>query len=128
MDRQVAIDRVENVVATVESETMPVPVREIWVYGDVAIGKDPIDRLDIYLTKDILMDDESEDPPSFDGVKGIGQTIRASWAKDNPELIRTNESGYAAPEKCLAAHLIQNQDPVHLEVCNTGFEDNVTQR
>ncbi|MFW5918417.1 MAG: DUF7095 family protein, partial [Haloferacaceae archaeon] len=32
------------------------------------------------------------------------------------------------PEKCLAAHLLPEDEPIHLEVCNAGFEDNVTQR
>jgi hypothetical protein len=33
-----------------------------------------------------------------------------------------------APERCLAAHLIDEGEPIHLEVCNSGFERNVTQR
>ena len=42
MDRAAAVERVEEIVRTVESETMPVPVREVWVYGDVALGLDPV--------------------------------------------------------------------------------------
>ena len=45
-DRAEAVDRVERLVETVETERMPVPVRELWVYGDLALGLDPIDRLD----------------------------------------------------------------------------------
>jgi len=30
--------------------------------------------------------------------------------------------------KCLAAHLLEEGEPVHLEVCNASFDDNVTQR
>lgn len=132
MDRSAAVDRVEAIVETVESEPMPVPVREIWVYGEVALGLDPIDRLDVYLTKDVLLrDDDPERAAEFErdvGVKGIGRTVRADWAEAHPEWIRTNDNGYAAPEKCLAAHLLREGEPVHLEVCNSGFEDNVVQR
>ncbi|WP_458186191.1 DUF7095 family protein [Haladaptatus sp. NG-WS-4] len=132
MERSVAIERVEEIVETVENETMPVPVREIWVYGDVALGLDPIDRLDVYVTKDILL--RSDDPDreaefeTTHGVKGIGKTVRAAWADEHPDLIRANDNGYAAPEKCLATHLLPEDEPVHLEVCNSSFEDNVTQR
>lgn len=129
MDRDSAVDRVEDLLETVESETMPVPVRELWVYGDVALGKDPVERLDIYLTKDVLMD--GDPAPGTDrelGVQGIGQTVRADWATEYPEFVRANDSGHVAPEKCLAAHLLHDDEPVHLEVCNAGFEQNVTQR
>lgn len=133
MDRSDAIDLVERVIDTVDEERLPVPVREVWVYGDVALGLDPIDRLDIYLTKDLLLGETSEtDPETLAeefGVDGIGSTVRTEWAKEHPEWIRTNDAGYAAPERCLAAHLLDGVEaPVHLEVCNTGFEDNVTQR
>ena len=131
MDRDVALDRVAELLDTVESETMPVPVREVWVYGDVALGLDPIDRLDVYLTKDILMrgDDEAADRyERTHGVKGVGRSVRAEWAEAHPEYVRTNDSGHAAPEKCLAAHLLDGDEPVHLEVCNASFDDNVTQR
>lgn len=140
MDREAAVDRVESIVETVETETMPVPVREVWVFGDVALGLDPIDRLDVYVTKDILLgggrrsddDPESPDEPDYEarfGVKGIGSTVRAEWAESNPDAIRANENGYAAPEKCLGAHLLgDTRDPIHLEVCNASFGDNVTQR
>ena len=132
MERAAAVDLVEEIVETVESETMPVPVREIWVYGDVALGLDPIERLDVYLTKDVLLrDDDPDAADAFEertGVKGVGRTVRAAWAEEHPEHVRTNDNGYVAPEKCLAAHLLPDGEPVHLEVCNTGFEDNVTQR
>jgi hypothetical protein len=132
MDRAAAVDRVEELVDTVASEEMPVPVHEIWVYGDVALGLDPVERLDVYLTKDILMrGDDADRAGEFEreyGVKGVGKTVRASWADDHPEYLRANESGHVAPERCLAAHLLDDDEPIHLEVCNAGFEDNVTQR
>ncbi|MFB6234191.1 MAG: hypothetical protein ABEH81_11380 [Halopenitus sp.] len=144
MDRDSAVDRAEQIVETVESETMPVPVREVWVYGDVALGLDPVERLDVYVTKDILLGggkrgggdraggagggDADVDYEAEFGVKGIGGTVRADWAAQHTELIRANDGGYAAPEKCLAAHLLPDDEPIHLEVCNASFDDNVTQR
>ena len=131
LDRPEAVERVEEIVAAVESETMPVPVREVWVYGDVALGLDPVERLDVYVTKDILFKDAPERAEEYQrshGVDGVGKTVRAAWADEHPEYIRANASGHAAPEKCLAAHLLEDDEPVHLEVCNASFEDNVTQR
>ncbi|WP_134669475.1 DUF7095 family protein [Halorussus marinus] len=131
MDRDDAIERVEEILRTVETETMPVPVRELWVYGDVALGLDPVERLDVYVTKDILLDGDADRESEFrrsHGVEGVGKTVRAEWADDHSEHIRANDSGHAAPEKCLAAHLLPDDEPVHLEVCNSSFEDNVTQR
>ncbi|AAV46870.1 MULTISPECIES: DUF7095 family protein [Haloarcula] len=131
LDRPEAVERVEEIVATVEDETMPVPVREVWVYGDVALGLDPVERLDVYVTKDILFKDAPERAEEFQrshGVDGVGKTVRAAWADEHPEYIRANANGHAAPEKCLAAHLLNDDEPVHLEVCNASFEDNVTQR
>jgi hypothetical protein len=132
MNRDEAIERVEAVLDTVENETMPVPVRELWVFGDAALGLDPVERLDVYVTKDILLrgDDgnAAEEFRKSHGVEGIGKTVRAEWAEQFPEYIRANDSGHAAPEKCLAAHLLPEDEPVHLEVCNSSFEDNVTQR
>ncbi|EMA11435.1 hypothetical protein C437_00945 [Haloarcula vallismortis ATCC 29715] len=131
MDRPEAVERVEEIVATVEEETMPVPVREVWVYGDAALGLDPVERLDVYVTKDILFKDapgRAEEFQRSHGVDGVGKTVRAAWADEHPEYIRANASGHAAPEKCLAAHLLNDDEPVHLEVCNASFEDNVTQR
>ena len=132
MDRAAAVSRVEEIVDTVESETMPVPVREVWVYGDVALGLDPVERLDVYVTKDILFKDAPERAEEFQrshGVDGVGKTVRAAWADEYPEFLRANAGGHAAPEKCLAAHLLPDEDePIHLEVCNASFDDNVTQR
>jgi hypothetical protein len=131
VDRDTAVDRVEELVETVASEELPVPVREVWVYGEVALGLDPVERLDVYVTKDILLGDDAGDGSALDrelGVEGVGQTVRASWAADHPEFVRANESGHVAPERCLAAHLLDDGEPIHLEVCNTSFEDNVTQR
>lgn len=130
-DRDRAIDRVEDIVDTVESETMPVPVREVWIFGDVALGLDPVERVDVYVTKDILFHGDDEREAEFldaHGVEGVGKTIRADWADEYPEYLRANANGYAAPEKCLAAHLLGDDEPMHLEVCNASFEDNVTQR
>ena len=131
MERTAAIERVERLVETVATERMPVPVREVWVYGDAALGLDPVDRLDVYVTKDMLLRGDSERAEAFErshGVKGVGKTVDADWAEENTDLIRTNPNGYAAPEKCLAAHLVGKDEPIHLEVCNSGFENNVTQR
>ncbi|NIB98595.1 hypothetical protein [Halobacterium sp. R2-5] len=132
MDRDAAVDRVEELVDTVASEEMPVPVRELWVYGDVALGLDPVERLDVYLTKDILLrGDDADRADEFEreyGVKGVGKTVRASWADEHPEYLRANDNGHVAPERCLAAHLLDDDEPIHLEVCNASFEDNVTQR
>ncbi|WP_410765591.1 hypothetical protein [Haloferax sp. DFSO60] len=131
MDRDAALDRVARIVDAVEADTLPVPVREVWVYGDVALGLDPIDRLDVYVTKDILLRGDPDAAEEFErshGVKGVGKSIRAEWAREHPDRIRANTNGYAAPEKCLAAHLLPDDEPIHLEVCNASFEDNVTQR
>ena len=146
-DRADAVDRLEELVDTVENERMPVPVREVWAFGDVALGLDPVDRLDVYLTKDILMRDDSppssaggdasdadEDPDErfrkSHGIEGVGKSVRADWAAEYPEFLRANANGHAAPEKCLAAHLLgdDEDEPIHFEVCNASFEDNVTQR
>ena len=124
-------EHVPRVVETVEAEELPVPVREVWVYGDVALGLDPVERLDVYLTKDLLYGKDADAAERFErthGVKGVGKTVSAEWAEEYPDRIRANHAGHAAPERCLAAHLLDDDEPVHLEVCNTGFEDNVTQR
>ena len=62
------------------------------------------------------------------GVAGVGKTVDADWAEAHPEHLRANDNGHVAPERCLAAHLVNDDDPVHLEVCNASFSDNVTQR
>jgi len=125
-DRERAVDRLEALVRTVETERMPVPVREVWVFGDVALGLDPVERLDVYVSKDLLLSDGEHDS-EYD-IEGVGGTVRADWAEQYPEHLETNAGGYAAPERCLATHLLDDGEPAHLEVCNTGFEDNVTQR
>ena len=132
MDRAAAVARLERLVEAVETEPMPVPIREVWTFGDVALGLDPVERLDVYLTKDLLLHDEAADwagelEERF-GAKGIGRTVRSEWAERFPDRVRTNPNGYAAPAECLAATLVGDDEPIHLEVCNTGFEDNVTQR
>jgi hypothetical protein len=133
VSRERALAVVDSVLEAVESEPLPVPVREVWVYGDVALGLDPLERLDVYVTKDLLMrgDGDEEVEREFresHGVRGVGSSVSAAWAREYPEHLRANDAGYAAPERCLAAHLLPEDEPVHLEVCNAGFEDNVTQR
>jgi hypothetical protein len=146
MDREQAVDRLETIVDRVERETMPVPVREVWAFGDVALGLDPVERLDVYVTKDVIMGGDTEAAADFAaeyGVKGVGTSVRAEWAEAHPDRIRASDNGYAAPEKCLAAELVDSEgrrpsgsrtqsgdddEPIHLEVCNASFEDNVRQR
>ena len=131
MERERAVDRLETLVDRVANEPMPVPVREVWAFGDVALGLDPVDRLDVYLTKDVIMGGDSDAAADFEaeyGVKGVGTTVDAQWAEAHPDRVRTSDNGYAAPEKCLAAELVSDDEPIHLEVCNAGFEDNVRQR
>lgn len=131
LDREAAVDRLERLVDTVETDPMPVPIREIWVLGDLALGLDPVERLDVYLTKDLQFGRDTDAAERFresHGVKGVGKTVDAEWAETYPEHLRANESGHVAPERCLAAHLIDDGEPIHLEVCNSGFERNVTQR
>ena len=45
--RSEAVDRLRGVVEAVETESLPVPVREVWAFGDVVLGMDPIDRLGV---------------------------------------------------------------------------------
>ncbi|MFO8115358.1 MAG: hypothetical protein R6U01_08365 [Halorubrum sp.] len=131
MNREQAVDRLATLVDRVEDETMPVPVREVWAFGDVALGLDPVERLDVYLTKDVIMGGDSEAAAAFEdeyGVKGVGTSVRAEWAEAHPDRVRASDNGYAAPEQCLAAELVDDDEPIHLEVCNASFEDNVRQR
>ena len=136
MDRDAALDRAADIAdlvdrAATDDARLPVPVREVWVYGDVALGLDPIDRLDVYVTKDLLMRGDADRAAEFEeryGVAGVGRTVDADWAEAHPESLRANDNGHAAPERCLAAHLIRDDEPIHLEVCNASFSDNVTQR
>nr|WP_299332525.1 hypothetical protein [Haloplanus sp.] len=151
MDRDAALDRVAEIVDHVarsatagstdagdrmasdadRAALLPVPVREVWVYGDVALGLDPIDRLDVYVTKDLLMRGDADREAAFKtqyGVSGVGKSVDADWAAAYPEHLRANDNGHAAPERCLAAHLMSDDEPIHLEVCNASFSDNVTQR
>ena len=136
MNRDAALDRAADIVdyvarAATGDARLPVPVREVWVYGDVALGLDPIDRLDVYVTKDLLMRGDADRAAALEeryGVAGVGRTVDADWAEANPDHLRANDNGHAAPERCLAAHLVNDDEPVHLEVCNASFSDNVTQR
>lgn len=129
--RDEAVSRLRSVIEAIETGAMPVPVREVWAFGDVVLGADPVDRLRVYLTKDLLFKDAPEHEAEFEerlGVSGVGKTVSAAWADAYPEHVRANANGHVAPEKCLAAHLFEADEPVHLEVCNTGFENNVRQR
>jgi len=131
MARARAVERVADIVETIRTERLPVPVRELWVYGDVVLGLDPVPRVNVYLTKDLLFKDAPERETEFvesHGIEGVGKTVRAAWADEHPEYLCADENDHVAPERCLAAHLLPDDEPVHLEVCNTGFEDNVTQR
>jgi len=109
MEREQAVDRLEALVDRIERETMPVPVREVWAFGDVALGLDPIERLDVYLTKDVIMGGDSAAAAEFEaeyGIKGVGTSVRAEWGHEHPDRVRASDNGYAAPEKCLAAELV----------------------
>ena len=131
MERTQAIDWVETLLATVETEPTAVPVREVWVYGDVALGLDPIDRLNVYVTKDLQLRSDEEAAAAFSeeyGIDGVGSVVSAEWAREYPEYLRANDAGYAAPERCLAAQLVPDDEPIHLEVCNAPFDQNVTRR
>jgi len=131
IERSAAATRLSRLVETVEEQLMPVPVRELWVYGDLALGLDPVERLDVYLTKDLLFHGDGDREEEFvesHSVEGVGKTVRAKWADRYPEYVRANSNGHIAPEKCLAAHLVGSDEPIHLEICNASFEDNVTQR
>jgi len=130
MDREAAVDRLAAVVDAVESGPLPVPVREVWTYGDVALGLDPIRRLDVYVAKSLPERRDEDADEAFrasHGVAGVGTAVHADWARAFPDAIRANRNGHVAPERCLGAHLL-GDEPSHLEVCNSNFEENVTQR
>ncbi|OYR82920.1 hypothetical protein DJ84_09170, partial [Halorubrum ezzemoulense] len=91
MERERAVDRLETLVDRVASEPMPVPVREVWAFGDVALGLDPVERLDVYLTKDVIMGGDADAAADFEaeyGVKGVGTTVDAAWAEAHPDRVR----------------------------------------
>ena len=95
--REAAVDRLRNIVETVATERTAVPVREVWVYGDVVLGLDPVERLDVYVTKDLLFKDASDREAEFEGrlgVEGVGKTVSAAW----PEAFALTQSG------CSSAH------------------------
>ena len=96
----------------------------------VVDGCDPVDRLGVYLTKGLLFEDTPDREPEFAerlGVEGVGKTVSAAWAEQHYNRVRADD-GHAAPERCLAVHLFGDDEPVHLEVSNTGFEDEVSRR
>lgn len=127
MDRTAGVEIIDAALKAVRAGDVPVPVTELWVYGDLALGLDPMHRMDIYVRKELLLAPTTE-PVDHTDVRGIGETVDAGWAQRHPEAVRTNAAGYAAPERCLAAQLVPTDVPVHLEVCNAGFEHNVRQR
>jgi hypothetical protein len=127
MDRIAGVEIINGALKAVRAGDVPVPVTELWVYGDLALGLDPMHRMDVYVRKELLLDPRSGSVEHTE-VRGIGETVDAEWAHRHPEALRTNAAGYAAPERCLAAQLIPADLPVHLEVCNAGFEHNVRQR
>ena len=114
MERAAAVERVEEIVDAVESETMPVPVREIWVYGDVALGLDPVERLDVYLTKDVLLRDDApdraDDLEERFGVTGLGRTGRADWVEAREVEARSLlcAEGDVCAVDCLARRAFQH--------------------
>ncbi|MDZ7745238.1 MAG: hypothetical protein U5K28_01440 [Halobacteriales archaeon] len=137
-DVTAGIDR-ERAVATIErmldqaSDSLPVPLREIWVAGDIVVGLDPVPRVEIYLTKDLLFKDSPEREAEFEeryDISGVGKSVRAEWAEANPELLRADESGYVDPAACLVAHLLSDteDEPFRVTVSNTSFERAVPKR
>lgn len=139
MDRGAAVERVRQAVDTIEHDPLPVPVREVWVSGDIALGLDPVERIDLYLRKDLLFASEDRETGPHDpdratdfadahGIDGVGKSVSAAWAAEFPEHLVANDQGYAAPADCLANHLIEAEEPIHLEICNAGFEQNVVRR
>ena len=137
-DVTAGIDR-ERAVATIErmldraSDPLPVPLREIWVAGDIVVGLDPVPRVDIYLTKELLFKDNPEREAEFEekyGISGVGKSVRAEWADEHPDLLRADDSGYVDPAACLVAHLLPDTDdlPIRVTVSNTGFERAVPKR
>ena len=46
----------------------------------------------------------------------------------HPNRARADDDRHAAPERCLATHLFGDDDPVHPEVSDTGFEDEAGRR
>jgi len=131
LSREAAVDRLEAIVDAVETGPLPVPVREVWAYGDVALGLDPVERIDVYVTKELLYGTDEDAEADFReayGIDGVGTTVSAEWAREHPEAVRAGPGGHAAPENCLAAALLGDDEPVHLEVCNAGFQTNVRRR
>ena len=63
LGREAAVDRLRDIVETVATERTAVPVREVWAYGDVVLGLDPVQRLDVYVTKDLLFKDAPDEVP-----------------------------------------------------------------
>ena len=62
------------------------------------------------------------------GVEGACETVSAVWSRATPNRVRVDDDGHAAPEWYLAAHLFGDDEPIHLEVSNTGFENESSRR
>lgn len=60
MDRTAAVSRLESIVETVATESLPVDVTEVWVYGDLALGHEPVERLDVFFATDAGADADHE--------------------------------------------------------------------
>lgn len=129
--RETAVETIERIVSAIESDPMPVPVSELWAYGDVVVGLDPVPRVELYLSKDLLFKDSPEAEPAFEeshGIAGVGKTVAADWARRFPQHLRGTDEGHADPVRCLGAQLLAPDQPVHLEVGNASFENSVRQR
>lgn len=62
------------------------------------------------------------------GVEGVGETASAARGERHSNRVRADDGGHVAPERCLAAHLFGDDELVHSEVSNTGFEDGAGRR
>jgi len=123
MDREQAVARLETLVDRVERETMPVPVREVWAFGDVALGLDPVERLDVYLTKDVIMGGDSDAAANFAaeyGVKGVGTSVHAEGAQRTLTACARATTGTPPPEKCLAAELVDDSEARSARLWQSG--------
>ncbi|ERH10384.1 MAG: hypothetical protein J07HX64_02157 [halophilic archaeon J07HX64] len=87
--REETADRVEPPAETDETERLPVSVRGVWVFGDPAPGFDPVGRLEVHPTKNILLTGSSGREGEFTethGVRGIGRTVRVRWVDRYPSV------------------------------------------
>ena len=66
--------------------------------------------------------------PSGSASRVPARRCRRSGAEQHPNRVRVDDDGHAAPEWYLAAHLFGDDEPIHLEVSNTGFENEISWR